>query len=260
MIEIQGDQIAQSNRRALTSGKKPRGGKLRRMTLFAALLAFLASTMFVGTAAWAGQPPPGYPTASIVATANNTYGLGSIPIRRGFYDGTIDQGFGADKAWNKHNIWSFEAMRRVMLSWNITQQGAQYLLKAYAGKYKCDGWTCTLVDQREIYAVYDTQSYTKYYGWPVGGKMGLLTMYCNQGGIIRCPNWVTYSLLNPGVNNPYLVPTQTADSNMTAAETQIQSKAMSSNEIVSLQASIADGSGDVKFDYKPLPKKFKKVK
>jgi len=28
-----------------------------------------------------------------------------------------------DKAWNKHNIWSVEAMRKVMLSTNITTQG-----------------------------------------------------------------------------------------------------------------------------------------
>ncbi len=36
-----------------------------------------------------------------MTTANNP-SLGSIPIRRGFYDSAADQGFGFDKAWNKH--------------------------------------------------------------------------------------------------------------------------------------------------------------
>ncbi|MFD1242951.1 hypothetical protein [Arthrobacter ulcerisalmonis] len=200
----------------------------------------------------AAQPPPGYPTSQVMATASNPT-LGSIQIRRGFYDNAIDQGWGMDKAWNKHNIWSVEAMRRVMLSTNITPQGLQYLLKAYAGKYQCSGSTCTLTDQREVRGIYDTQSYTNYYGWPVGGKMGQLTMYCYQGGELLCPNWVTYSITNPGVNNPYRSSSPSADTNLSAEESSEQAEILSSDEIVTLDQAIAAGDEQVAFSYEPLP-------
>lgn len=220
-----------------------------------ALLAMIAGGAAV-TPAWAAQPPPGYPTSQVMATAANPT-LGSIQIRRGFYDGDVDQGWGMDKAWNKHNIWSVEAMRRVLLSPNITQQGLQYRLKAYAGKYSCSGSTCTLTDQREVRGVYDTQSYATYYGWPVGGKMGMLTMYCNQGGVIRCPNWVTYSITNPGMNNPYRMATPGADANLSAQESAKQAAILSSDEIVALQESIIAGDQHLEFSYHPLPRVIK---
>ena len=98
--------------------------KLRNVTGAAtAALALMASFLVAGAGpAVAAQPPTGYPTSQVMATASNPT-LGSIQIRRGFYDGAIDQGWGMDKAWNKHNIWSVEAMRKVMLSTNLTTQG-----------------------------------------------------------------------------------------------------------------------------------------
>lgn len=219
----------------------------------AAALALIGSFLVAGAGpALAAQPPAGYPTSQVMATASNPT-LGSIPIRRGFYDGAINQGWGMDKAWNKHNIWSVEAMRRVMLSPNITTQGLQHVLKAYAGKYSCSGSTCTLTAQREVRGIYDTKSYTNYYGWPVGGKMGQLTMYCYQGGEALCPNWVTYSITNPGVNNPYRSTSPSADSNLSAAESSEQAEILSSDEIVALDAAIATGDEQVAFSYEPLP-------
>lgn len=232
--------------------RRPR--RTRRFTaVLGALLATITSSALLAGPAWGAQPPAGYPTSQVMATASNPT-LGSIQIRRGFWDSAIDQGWGMDKAWNKHNIWSLEAMRRVMLSPNITPQGLQYLLKAYAGKYSCSGSTCTLTDQREVRGVYDTQSYTNYCGWPVGGKMGLLTMYCEQGGVIRCPNWVTYSITNPGVNNPYRSSSPSADKNLSAEESSKQAKILSSGEIVALEEAIAAGDEQVAFSYEPLPK------
>ena len=214
-----------------------------------------AAAVGVGAApAGAAPPPPGYPTSQVMSTAANPT-LGSIQIRRGFYDSAVNQGWGMDKAWHKHNIWSVEAMRRVMLSTNITNQGLQHLLKAYAGKYQCNGSTCTLTDQREVRGIYDTQSYQYYYGWPVGGKMGLLTMYCNQGGEPRCPNWVTYSITNPGVNNPYRLSSPSADTFLSAEESSEQAKILSSDEIVALDQAIATGNERVAFSYEPLPQK-----
>lgn len=225
----------------------------RRLTAaFCVLLAALTGGVVSSAPAWAGQPPAGYPTSQVMSTASNPT-LGSIQIRRGFYDADINQGWGMDKAWNKHNIWSVEAMRRVMLSPNITTQGLQYLLKAYAGKYRCSGSTCTLTDQREVRGVYDTQTYTNYYGWPVGGKMGQLTMYCYQGGELRCPNWVAYSITNPGVNNPYRSSPPSADASLSAEESAEQAEILSSEEIVALEGSIEAGDEQVTFSYEPLP-------
>lgn len=179
--------------------------------------------------------------------------LGYIDIRRGFYDSAVNQGWGMDKAWNKHNIWSLEAMRRVMRSTNVTNQGLQHLIKAYAGKYQCNGSSCTLTDQREVRGIYDSQSFQYYYGWPVGGVMGTLTMYCEQGGAPLCPTWVTYSITNPGVNNPYRSSTPSADSFLSADQSAEQAEIMASDEIVALDQAVAAGEEQVAFSYEPLP-------
>jgi len=189
-----------------------------------------------------------------MATANNPT-LGSIPIRRGFWDAdwpTGDIGWGMDKAWNKHNIWSVEAMRRVMLSTNITVQGTQRLLKAYAGRYTCTGIACALREQMEIYAVYNPNSYSNYYDWPVGGKLGMQTMYCNQGGAWACPNWVTFAIVNPGANNPY-GRGRTPDSAVSDDQLRQQQEGLTSREVVELREAIDSGDAQVRFAFEPLP-------
>lgn len=242
---------------AIVPSERPRirtQSAIRRWRSKVALTVVIAAAAmgFSGAPAVAAQPPAGYPTSQVMATASNPT-LGSIQIRRGFYDSAVNQGWGMDKAWNKHNIWSLEAMRRVMLSTNITNQGAQHLLKAYAGRYQCSGSICTLTDQREIRGVYDTQSFGNYYGWPVGGKMGLLTMYCYQGGEALCPNWVAYSITNPGVNNPYRASTPSADSYLSAEESSEQIEILASDEIVALEQAVVAGEEQVAFSYEPLP-------
>lgn len=157
--------------------------KTRKLTILAALVMVVATVVPAGAAS-AAPPPAGYPTDQIMATAQNA-SLGPIPIHRGFWDAAPDQGFGMDKAWNKHNIWSVEAMRRVLLSPNYTMQAnGNYALVAYAGKYSCSSSSslCVLEDERKLVGVHDGRTYANYYGWPVNGLMGMLTLYCDQGG------------------------------------------------------------------------------
>lgn len=193
-----------------------------------------------------------------MTTANNP-SLGSIPIRRGFYDSAARQGFGFDKAWNKHNIWSGEAMRRVMLSTNYFMQGnGNYALKAYAGKYTCQGNRCRLTDQRQLIGVHNGRSYDRYFNQRVGGLMGMQTLYCNQGGAERCPNWVTYAITNPGTPNPYNSPAMEPSNNTEnlpspAEESALAREKAQEPESTEVLNAIASGETELNFSYTPLP-------
>lgn len=83
--------------------------------------------------------------------------------------------------------------------------------------------------------------------------MGQLTMYCYQGGEALCPNWVTYSITNPGVNNPYRSSNPSADTNLSAEQASEQAAILSSDEIVALDKAIEAGAEQVAFSYEPLP-------
>lgn len=206
-------------------------------------------------AAVAAQPPDGYPSQEIMATASHET-FGNIPIRRGFWDSDTDKGWGLDKAWNKHNIWSIEAMRKVLISPNYTKQGnGNYNLKAYAGKYKCSGSSCTLTDQREILGIYNPREYSVYYNWPVNGVMGMQTMYCNQNGVWKCPNWVTFSITHPGENNPYSVRSvEPSPSRLTKSERQDQQNKIDEPDSQRLLKDLKDGSVALDFSYTHLEK------
>jgi hypothetical protein len=233
--------------------------------------ALLASLLGVGIGlsgtapASAAPPPSGYPTSEVLATAVNPE-LGDIELRRGFWDSETNLGFGVDKAWNKHNIWSIEAQRRVLMSKNHVKQGnGRYALTAYAGKYKCDKILCTLTDQRKVVGIYNPYSSPEYHGWPAGGVLGLQTMYCDQGGAIKCPNWVTYSILNPGVTNPFSIVTGDSDlptdgatsvpseKGLSAQQWSSQSSMLQSSDIESLREDLAAGTAEVGFSDHPLP-------
>jgi hypothetical protein len=154
--------------------------------------------------AQAAAPPPGYPTSQVMANASNPT-FGTIPIRRGFYDADANKGWGMDKAWNKHNLRSLNGQKILMGSPNATPQGNGNVdLKTYVGYYKCSGKSCTLQKQVLVHGIYAPNDATYIQGWPVGGKVGLFTAYCdNDNRALDCPNWVTYSLDHPGQNNPY---------------------------------------------------------
>lgn len=81
--------------------------KFRKVILLAlGTAAIIAGTISVP--AQAAPPPPGYPSNEVLG-----YGQGSAAsyvIRRGFYDSDADQGFGFDKAYHKHGIYSVGAI------------------------------------------------------------------------------------------------------------------------------------------------------
>ena len=164
-------------------------------------LVLIAASLLVAPAstAEAAQPPPGYPTARVKTTALNRT-LGPIPIRQGFWDADINRGFGFDKANHKHNLYTASALKRIMLSPAIyKQQNGNYRLTLYAGRYRCSGSTCNLVDKRTVLGIHNGRSYAKYRNWPVGGILGIQTAYCqNPDQQAKCPNWVTPAIDRPG--------------------------------------------------------------
>ncbi|AZZ50166.1 hypothetical protein C5C31_10845 [Rathayibacter rathayi] len=233
--------------------------------------AVIASALAVGiglsgsAVANAAPPPTGYPTSEVLATAAHP-SLGKIPLRRGFYDADSGLGWGLDKAWNKYNIWSVEAQRRVMMSTNYTQkEDGRYSLVAYAGRYVCDNDTCKLTDRRKLIGVYNPHEFTTYDGWPVDGVLGLQNMYCENGGKEKCPDWVTYAILNHRVNNPHEASLDEAQSQgdsstpgpaeegLTPQQEASQSSILHDQEIQSLQAEISAGTTQAQFSYQPLP-------
>ena len=174
---------------------------MRRSTLRLAV-ALIAATLLIAPArtAEANPPPPGYPTSKVKTTAYNRT-LGPIPIRQGFWDAKVDQGFGFDKAYHKHNLYTVSAQKRIMLSPTILKQAnGNYRLTLYAGRYRCSGSTSKLVDRRTVLGIHNGRSYSKYHGWPVHGILGMSTAYCrNPDKDPKCPNWVTPAIDHPGV-------------------------------------------------------------
>lgn len=151
-------------------------------------------------------PPPGYPTNEIFGVVSTP--PGTVYVRRGFYDGDADQGFGFDKVYHKHNITSMDAIRFVLNTPKYVAEGRQWKYTAYAYEWLCDSSGCELVQQIEVRGIWEPTSFDTYYGWPVGGQLGLMTMYCI--GYIRCPNWVTGALSAQGLAAEASGPTEPA--------------------------------------------------
>jgi hypothetical protein len=176
---------------------------MRSKLPLAGAVVVLAS-MLTASPALAAPPPPGYPTQQIMATAKNP-GFADIPIRRGFWDADAGQGFGFDKAWNYHNITTLSGQQKVMLSPTRKQQGnGSWRLTAYAQKEECvtsnGSTTCRIVEEIPVVGVYNPRTFDEYFGWPVRGVLGEQTMYCDQGGVVKCPSWVWIALQNLGTS------------------------------------------------------------
>ena len=238
-----------------------------KVRLVGVLLAIVGVVATVSAApAYAAPPPAGYPTDQIMTTANNPV-LGGIPIRRGFYDADAGQGFGMDKAWHYHNLPSLTAQKYVLESTNRTLQGnGSWRLRAWAYKQECTTTggtrTCKVVDQREVWGIYQPQSYDKYFGWPVGGKMGLQTMYCQQGGTIKCPSWVILSFQNAASGGSALSrtdspttsvsPAPSVEQGLTPAERKSQEELYESPEVQELLQQIENGEVELSGSYEKL--------
>jgi hypothetical protein len=90
-------------------------------------------------------------------------------------------------------------------------------------------------------------------------------MYCDQGGAIKCPNWVTYFILNPGVANPFSIATGDPDlpsdgatsvpseKGLSAQQWSSRSSMLQSSDIESLREDRAAGTAEVEFSDYPLP-------
>lgn len=189
----------------------------RIAVLLVAVCSTLLGTLHTSTSV-AAPPPDWYPTTETLEVATNPeLGL-PIPLRRGFHDADVGIGFGWDKMWNKHNIWSIDAFEPLALSTNVVPSGREYVLNTWAGKMKCSASGCQVTEQKHVKLVFAPYHQSKYYyraedgsvqSIPIaepGGIWGVKTAYCVQGGVWACPNWVTYSLTHPRQHNPYRAP------------------------------------------------------
>ncbi len=163
----------------------------------------------------AAPPPSGYPSSQVLQRTYNPKLGTSIPLRRGFYDAAANHGFGWDKLWNKHKITDLRAVAALSGSTAMQTEGTSRVFFTWAGKYKCQSGRCTLQKQQKVRLVvvttknltysYKPKGATKKVYVPIGnGKemWGVQTAYCE--GMVECPTWVTFSLANPGLPNPFL--------------------------------------------------------
>lgn len=165
-----------------------------RLTVITAALA--ATTLLPMQSAQAAQPPPGYPTADILAYGNDRNGI-SVPLRRGFYDPDVDQGFGWDKAWSKHGITTYTPITGSIdvatpFYTNAGNQNSSGEYRAIARLLECST-TCVEVDNVTVIVAAKLAAWNTYFGWPAGGPtliMGVNTAYC-EGYNPTCPGWVS---------------------------------------------------------------------
>ncbi len=141
-------------------------------------------------------PPKGYPTSLVQCSFTDPATGVKMITRRGFYDSTADQGFGWDKAWNKHGINSCAAIQFVLRSDEVysTSVGKDTVnMEAWAEEEVND----KVVQEILVTAAYEFGNWPTYFGWPAGNPLGLMTIYCsNSDQSARCPTWVTTALAN----------------------------------------------------------------
>lgn len=135
---------------------------------------------------------------------NPHYPQDDMVIRRGFYNETLDRGFGFDKAGYKHNINSLPGMEFALRSpytFVPRNAGAKGFV-AYARRMECSIYApnsdCRLTDELRVLSIYQPNGQPEYHGEPAGDPVGLLTMYCSippdQPNREKCPSWVDRSL------------------------------------------------------------------
>ena len=166
--------------------------RLRRLFVaFAMITCYLTGSSVPANAA---QPPKGYPTQKIMYTVKDKTGY-SYPVRLGFFDSSKNVGFGKDKAYYKHNIKNASSVRYVVGAPTVEVYKKQYTYFAYANKYVCTDRGCEVVDSRRVRAVMERASMAKKHNWPVNGRLGLMTIYCdNPDKAWKCPSWADAAL------------------------------------------------------------------
>lgn len=231
--------------------------KKRKLALSGVLLTLVS--LFAVAPAAAAPPPPGYPTQEVMATVVNP-GFASIPIRRGFWDGDAGQGFGMDKAWHYHNITTLSGMVKVMASPNyVKQSNGSWRMTAYVHEKVCvirNGVKeCEITQEIPVIGIYNPRTFDKYFGWPVGGVLGMQTMYCDQGGVIKCPSWVWLALQNLGqASKAAPIPDEgfSIESGLTAEQQADQMEILETPEMRALEEQVMSGEVILGASYEPL--------
>jgi hypothetical protein len=142
-----------------------------RFTLAVAVTAACLAPLLTMPSADAAPPPKGYPTASISCSFKDPGDGLTMITRRGFYDSAANQGFGFDKAYNKHGITSCAAINAVLRSpsrYGTSTGKATVNFNEWAEQW-VNG---RLAQQVLVTAVYEFGSWATYYGWPAGTPAG----------------------------------------------------------------------------------------
>jgi hypothetical protein len=116
---------------------------------------------------------------------NSTVGL-VVQIRKGGYNFSTDKGYGNAKICLKHNICTLDGLRFAYSSTNVTKVGSYWNMRSWVRRW-VNG---QLQSEVQILAVFNPLSYSTYYGYDVGGRMGAMTAYC-VGYNPSCPSWVS---------------------------------------------------------------------
>ncbi len=124
-------------------------------------------------------------------------------MRRGYYNGNTDSGFGLEKIQQKHNLnlrlardvtqypdreWEIGPQKKYKERGNTYRYEQQYIF------VRCLGSLCELFpeDRRTVRAIHN------FMPGPDGKARGTVTAYClNADGNPRCPDWVKDSVLPP---------------------------------------------------------------
>lgn len=157
----------------------------------------------------ADQPPPGYDTAQVLRTVETL--VGQVPVRRGFWDpdvvnrksGKDGEGFGYDKAFNRHRVTDMNMIAFVLRSTNIGvnddpdfDEGNDFVRNIRA--VDCRGPVDNIPeiceeDELDIVAAVNLEDRDLYFDWPAGDPVGLQTVFCEGYDAdvdFKCPPWV----------------------------------------------------------------------
>jgi hypothetical protein len=146
-----------------------------------------------------------------------------------------------------------------MLSPTRSQQGnGNWRLSAYAQKQECTTATgkktCHIIEEIPVVGVYNPRTFDEYFGWPVRGVLGQQTMYCDQGGVVRCPSWVWLALQNMGISSEQSSMAQgdfSVEQGLNAQQREDQAEQLETPEIQALGDQVRAGTLVLSGSYAP---------
>ncbi|MGZ9829986.1 hypothetical protein ACXYTP_24020 [Tsukamurella ocularis] len=145
-----------------------------------------------------------YPSDEIMGNAFVKGSWEPIPLRRGIWIPAIQDGFGFDKAYHKHNLTNYNVILGVIEHSGSPGPGSNPELLKYSApiyRLKCEtstrGKQCQPTNQMVVVEVIVSEESVESLEFPpgsgnrvaVGGVQGVVTAYCK--GMDRCPDWVS---------------------------------------------------------------------